>query len=248
MRTVLLTVVAAVGIGAFVTMRPEQPWILVLTALLVSLAVDGTVRTNPSWHGDGLLSGAVYTLLPAVLVVGAGLFIDHALDGYSRPLSAIAAGCFVGLTAFGEYQTVNFGTRLYGAMRLVLAVVTYLAAFAVYAVVFSLDLDLWLSVAAVGLTSAVLSIELLRESRLIGPASVLVGFAIGVTLAELRVALYFYPTDGLLAGALLIIGFYLATGIVHHLLDHDLEPATLAEYVLVAAVGTAAVVLTRGVL
>ena len=33
--------------------------------------------------------------------------------------------------------------------------------------------------------------------------------------------LYFFALDGLLAGALMIIGFYLATGLVHHLLDHD---------------------------
>ena len=45
-------------------------------------------------------------------------------------------------------------------------------------------------------------------------------------MAELRLVLYFFPLDGLLAGALLIIGFYLATGLVHHLLDHDLEWST----------------------
>jgi hypothetical protein len=52
------------------------------------------------------------------------------------------------------------------------------------------------------------------------------------------------PLDSL-RGALLIIGFYLATGLVHHLLDRDLEWATTAEYLIVAAVGTAAVVVTR---
>ena len=247
-RTALLTLVAAGGMVAYVTLRPEQPWILWMTAALIALAVDGIVRSSPAWQVDGPFAGAVYTVLPAVAVVGAGLFVDHALDGYARPLTAGAGALLVGVTAFGEYQTVNYGSRMYGAMRLVLAVMTYLAAFAVYAVVFSLDLRIWLSAGLIGITSAALSIELLRESRLLGSSSILVGAAIGVTLAELRIALYFFPTDGLLAGAILIIGFYLATGLVHHLLDHDLEPATLAEYLLVAAVGTAAVVLTRSVL
>ena len=70
-------------------------------------------------------------------------------------------------------------------------------------------------------------------------------FPIGVSLAELRFAFYFFPLDDLLAGALLIIGFYLATGLVHHLLDHDLEWTTTAEYLAVASVATAAVVVTR---
>jgi hypothetical protein len=73
----------------------------------------------------------------------------------------------------------------------------------------------------------------------------LVGLAIGVSVGELRLVLYFFALDGLLAGAILIIAFYLATGLVHHLLDHDLEWSTTAEYLLVAAVGTAAVVFTR---
>ena len=240
--------VAGAGLVAFVAIRPEQSWLLWLTAALVALAVDGIVRTNPQWDGDGFLPGLVYTILPVLAVVGSGLFVDQALDGYARPITAAGAALFVGVTAFGEYHTVDYGSRLYGAMRLVLAVATYLAAFAVYSVVFSMDLPLWESTLLIGVTSAALSIELLRESRLVGFSSVLVGIAIGVTLAELRVGLYFYPTDGLLAGAITIIGFYLATGIVHHLLDHDLEPATLSEYLLVAAVGTAAVVLTRSVL
>lgn len=90
-----------------------------------------------------------------------------------------------------------------------------------------------------------LALELLRESRLVGPSSLLVSLAVGLSMAELRLALYFFPLDGLLAGALLIIGFYLATGLVHHLLDHDLEFATMAEYLLVGGVGAAAVVITR---
>ena len=42
--------------------------------------------------------------------------------------------------------------------------------------------------------------ELLRESRLTGPSSLLVGLAIGTSLMELRLCLYFFALDGLLAG------------------------------------------------
>jgi hypothetical protein len=145
----------------------------------------------------------------------------------------------------GEYHTVDFGSRVYGFARLALAVATYLVAFSLFTIMFTRDVDLPIAAALVGLVSIALSIELLRESRLLGASSLLVGLAIGVTMAELRIVLYFFPLDGLLAGALLIIGFYLATGIVHHLLDHDLELGTMAEYVLVGGVGTAAVVITR---
>jgi hypothetical protein len=130
-------------------------------------------------------------------------------------------------------------------MRLLLAIATYLTAFALYAVIYTRDLQLPLAALFVAIVSLLLSIELLRESRLSVQSALSVGLAVGIAVGELRLALYFFPLDGLLAGALLIIGFYLATGIVHHLLDHDLEWSTLAEYLLVAAVGTAAVVFTR---
>jgi uncharacterized membrane protein YGL010W len=130
-------------------------------------------------------------------------------------------------------------------MRLLLAIATYLTAFALYTVLFSRGVDLTLAAFAIAAISLALSVELLRESRLTGPSSLLVGVALGISLGELRLALYFFALDGLLAGALLIIAFYLATGLVHHLLDHDLEWSTTAEYLLVAGVGTAAVVFTR---
>lgn len=237
--------VASLGLGAWVTLRPEQPWILWLTTLLVAFGTDGIVRRHPKWEGEGTLGSVVYTFLPALGTLGAGLFIDHAIDGYARPIMAVGAGITVGLVAYGEYQTVDFGSRIYGGFRLLMAVATYLVAFSFYTVIFSRDYDLPVAGAMVGVVSALLAMELLRESRLTGPSSVLVGIAIGLSLAELRFVLYFFPLDGLLAGALLIIAFYLATGLVHHMLDHDLEWMTTAEYVLVAGVATAAVVFTR---
>ncbi|HML96948.1 MAG TPA: hypothetical protein PKD75_00565 [Tepidiformaceae bacterium] len=236
---------AALGLGAWVTMRPEQPWILWLTAALIALATDGLVRRHPRWAGHGFFSSIVYTFLPALGVLGAGLFIDHAVDGYARPLIAAAAALLVGAVAFGEYETVDFGSRLYGTFRLMMAIATYLVAFSFFTVIYTRDYELPVAAVMVGFVAGLLAMELLRESRLAGPSSLLVGIAIGISLAELRIALYFFPLDGLLAGALLIIAFYLATGLVHHMLDHDLEWGTTAEYVLVTAVATAAVVFTR---
>jgi hypothetical protein len=244
-RIVLLAAVAGLGLVAYLDIRPAQPWILWLTAVLVALGVDGIVRSSPKWDDGDAFASVVYLFLPALATLGIGFFIDDAIHGYARVFTAIAGGIAVGIITYGEYQTVDFGSRLYGAMRLLLAVATYLTAFALYTVLFSRGVDLTVASLAVAAISLALSVELLRESRLTGPSSLLVGVAIGVSLGELRLALYFFALDGLLAGALLIIAFYLATGLVHHLLDHDLEWSTTAEYLLVAGVGTAAVVFTR---
>lgn len=244
-RATLLAVLVAAGLMAYLGFRPHEPWILAVTAGVAALAVDGMVRSHPRWGESGLLASPPYLFLPALVVVAAGLFIDDSVEGYARPAAAAVAAAATGFVAWGEFHTVDFASRLYSPVRLALAIATYLTAFAFFTVIFNEEVDLPLAGFVVGIVSVLLSIELLRESHLAGPSSPLVGLAIGISMAELRLALYFFPLDGLLAGALMIIGFYLATGIVHHLLDHDLDVATAAEYGLVAAVGTGAVVVTR---
>ena len=160
-------------------------------------------------------------------------------------VAGLAAGAATGLLLYAEYHTISPAQRLFGSMRLVLAVVTYLAALALFTVFFTRDLNLPASTAAVGVLSFALALDLLRESRGRGASSVLAALAIGVSLAELRIALYYFPLDDLLTGALMIIGFYVATGLVHHLLDEDLTPSTVAEYLVVSGVSASVIVVAR---
>ncbi|MCY4392414.1 MAG: hypothetical protein OXE43_10225 [Chloroflexi bacterium] len=240
----VLGLLAMAGLAAYLNIRPEQHWILALTALITAASVEGAVRSHPEWSGSHL--GALsYALLPLVAVLGAGLFIDEAVDGYGRMVAGLAAGAATGLLLYAEYHTISPAQRLFGSMRLVLAVVTYLAALALFTVFFTRDLSLPASTAAVGVLSFALALDLLRESRGRGASSVLAALAIGVSLAELRIALYYFPLDDLLTGALMIIGFYVATGLVHHLLDEDLTPSTVAEYLVVSGVSAAVIVVAR---
>ncbi len=232
------------GLAAFLNFRPEQPWILMLTALVTAAGVEGTVRAHPHWRG-GIPDGLSYALLPSLAVLGAGLFINEAVDGYARVAAALAAGAAIGLLLYGECHTLTPGAAFFGTIHLARAVVIYLTALALFTMFVTHGLNLPASTVAVGAVSFALALDLLREGHGWGMSSLLAALAIGVSLAELRVALYYFPLDDLLTGALLIIGFYIATGFVHHLLDEDLDLATLAEYLVVTAVSAAAVVVAR---
>lgn len=244
-RIALLGLVAGGGLVASVTLQPPLPWLPWLTGALVAFAVDGIVRSHPEWPEGRPVDAIVSAILPALAVLGAALFIEHFVDGYARPALAAFAAVTVAAVTFGAYQTANIHSPLYAPSRLVMAIATYVVAFAHWLVLFESDLPLPAAAALVGLVSALLALELLRESRITDPASFLVAIAIGISLAELRLALYYFPLDGFLAASLLIIAFYLATGIVHHLLEHDLQWATAAEYAVVTLVATAAVVVAR---
>ncbi len=244
-RLTLLVLVCGTGVVGYLGIRPTQSWLLALTAVLVALSVDGIVRTHPKWQQHGIASGLVHLTLPGIAVLATGFFIDQTLEGYARTGAGVVAAPAIGLVAFGLYTSVDYQSPWYGAMRLILAIATYLAAFALFSVSYAGDTTLPVSALVVGAVAALLATELIRESRLLDNRSLIAGFAIGLSLAELRIALYFFPLDGLLGGALLVIGFYLATGLVHHLSDRDLQFLTLLEYLTVAGVAVAAVVFTR---
>lgn len=241
----LLAVIVLVGLLAYLGIRPHQPWLLWLTAAVAGLGTDGIVRCHPAWHDRRPAASLLYFGLPALGAFGSGLFIHEALGGYPRALAAIPPAVAVGLIAYAEYQTVDFTARRYGSLRLGLAVAAYLAAFALFAMLMRPEVGVLPSAALIMLVSGVLTLELLRENRLFGEGAILLAFAVGLSIAELRLVLYFFPLDSLLGGALLVIGFYFATGLVHHVLDHDLEWSTAAEYGVVAVAGAAAVIVTR---
>lgn len=241
----MLAVLVFVGLVAYLGIRPHQPWLLWLTSAIAGLGTDGIVRCHPAWHDRRAGASLLYIGLPLLGVLGAGLFIHEALGGYARTLSAIPPAVAIGMVAHAEYQTVDFTARRYGALRLGLAVATYVAAFALFSMLIRPEVDVLLSACLVMLVAGLLTLELLRENRLFGEGAIMLALAVGLSLAELRLVLYFFPLDSLLGGALLVIGFYFATGLVHHVLDHDLEWSTAAEYGVVAAAGAAAVVVTR---
>jgi hypothetical protein len=224
-------VLVAVGLIAYLGIRPQQAWILFLTAALAGLATDGIVRSHPLWRGRNPFASLVYAALPALAVLGAGLFINEALDGYVRTFAALVPAIGIVAVARAEYLTVDMEAPRYGTLRLFLAVATYLTALAMFTVLVGAEFSLPVSAVLVALVAGGLTLELLRENRLFGEGALLLAVAVALSIGELRLALYFFPLDSLLGGALLIIGFYLATGLVHHLLDHDLEWSTAAEYV-----------------
>ena len=61
--------------------------------------LERSVLLYDSYDGERPGDTLVYLLLPVLTLLGAGFFIDHALGGYARPLSAAAAGLVIGAVA-----------------------------------------------------------------------------------------------------------------------------------------------------
>ncbi|MFQ5382065.1 MAG: hypothetical protein ACE5EF_10670 [Dehalococcoidia bacterium] len=240
-RAFLVGLVAAAGLLAFVGMRPSQPWLLFFTAGAVALAAAGTVRAGARGQSLGDLAPLGFSLLPATCTLAAGAFADQMATGYLRAWIAGGAGLAVGGVVLAEVRSVERRARVAGPSRLLLAGAAYGAAFGLFTVMFQDRVRLVPGVIATGLAAWLLATSLLSGRGSVGRSALLAGLAVGLSLSELRAALYYFPLEGVAGGVTLLVGFHVATGIVHHLLDRDLSWSLVGEYALSAGLALVAI-------
>jgi hypothetical protein len=249
-RIPLLAAVYALGVALFLTLEPTNSLWLVVTTVVVALGSDGIVRSYSQGAFRAPLDTAPHLVVPVVLSFAAGFFLEETVSGYWEIPAAMVAGALMAGILFGECLSIDVESPLYGTGRFILNIATYLGAFALYAVMYSYDVNLVAAAIGSGLLSAVLAAEILRETELMPPPiggrslrSLGFAAAIGLIVAEVRWSLYFVPLEGFLAAVLVLLFFYVASGVAqHHLLGHLSRPV-VREYALVAFVGLLMVIL-----
>jgi hypothetical protein len=251
-RANLLAIVLGVGMAFFLAIEPTQEWLLLLLAGLAALGTDGILRSHPSSPFARIDDTASFLFLPALLTLGGGLFLEDVIEGYwSAPVGALTTIGFAALLN-GQYLSVDARWPVYPTARLVVSICAYVAAFALYSVVYEFDVGLLGGAFAVGLASLLLSLEILREATPVGSTpqirtAAVYPCAIGLMLAQLTWSLHFLPLEGFLAAAFLLLAFYAATGVAQNYLLRQLDLATAGEFAVVAAVGLSIVVIAHNV-
>ena len=241
----LLAAVYGLGVGMFLSVEPSRPWILLLVTALVALGTDGIIRSYPSGVFRDVADTAPYLLLPVLLALGAGLFFEDTATGYWVWPTAVASAILLAAALYGQYVSVNPLAPAYPLAHFILTVITYLTAFAFYAVVYSFGISLLPAAAVVGLVSVLLANDILREAETNPWRTLTYAAAIGLVVAEARWSLHFLPLEGFLAGVFLLLVFYVSTGLVHHTLIGNLTRSILAEFAGVTLAGLVVVVLAR---
>lgn len=241
----LLAAVYAIGLGLFITVEPTQPWILLAVVGLVGLGTDGILRGHPRAQLRNPTDTAPYLFVPVLLALAGGLFLEEVVSGYRVVPAVIGASILLAGALYGEYVSLLSHGPSYALGRLLLNVITYLAAFAFFAVVYAFNVGLLASAFAVGLFSMLLSIEVLREAEADAYRALVFAAVIGIVVGEARWVLYFLPMEDFLAGLLLLMFFYQATGLIQHHLTNTLDRRVAAEFSCVTAIGVAIVVVGR---
>ena len=241
----LLAIIYGIGLALFLAVEPTKPWILLVVVALVGLGSDGILRSHPRGQLHGVADTAPFLFVPVLLTLASGLFLEEVVQGYRTVPAVIGASALLAAALYGEYVSVVSHGPSYALGRLLLNVLTYLAAFAFFAVIYAFDVELLAAAFAIGLFSLLLAVEVFREAEADAYRALVFAAVIGVVVAEARWALYFIPIDGFLAALLLLLVFYQATGLVQHHLTGHLNRAIAVEFSLVTVVGLAIVIVGR---
>jgi len=244
-RANLLAIALGVGMAFYLAIEPTQPWLLLLVAGLAALGTDGVLRSHPASPFTRPDDTVAFLILPALLTLGGGLFLEDVVGGYWSIGAAFATVPLFAAVLYGQYLSVDTRSPAYTTARLVANVATYVAAFAFFAVVYEFELGLLAAAFCVGLVSLLLSLEMLREVELGLRPTLLYSTAIALLLAQVTWSLHFLPLESFLAAAFLLLCLYVATGVVQNYLLRQLDLATAGEFAAVAVVGLAIVVIAH---
>src|SRR5579875_1040393 len=241
-RLASLVALVTLGLGLSLAMNPPVVW-----GFLALLIVTTCVGTSQALRGDRARSKVDLPLtvlvLPSLIVLGSFLFLRLPVfaHGVAAAGGLLTAALLLGLALYAEYLTARRDHPRSARGRLVLNLISYAIAFALYTAIFAPKVRSIFSATAILLTSALIAAELFRD---VGEARTrwLYVAIVGLILGEVTWALNYWVLGALTGGAILLLVFYAVTGIIRARLEGVFGPRILTEHLAVVGLGLVAVI------
>ena len=255
MPTFVLTLNA---LGSPMSIRiSETTVIAVFIALLTASGTERAIRIHPLFAETAAGHGAdrghspsgrtwLFWGLPAAVSILAVLLAPLANTPLFQAGVALLSGCLISIILFNLYATADRELPAYRQARILLNVLAYAAALALFLLVYQTRTRSLLSGSLIAATAALLTVELLRD---VTPrVNVVLSYAalVGVVLGEVAWALNYLPLSGASGGLLLLLVFYLFVGLARHALhEGHLSRKLVLEYTAFAILALVLIVLIR---
>ena len=231
-------------------------WVLVASLVVITITgADLFIRSHPQMQTRALPTinlGVVqlelapaFWILPAFAIVAPFAFFrlfSPLLETTAAIIALAATGGLLLAALLGQHYALDRRPSVQHSARLILQTVALLMAFSMFSATYYARLRFLYSGALIGLTGALLAYALLQWAAPRGGLLVLAGM-VGIALAEATWALNYWAASFLLGGALLLVIFYVAIGLVQNHLEGTLSRRVLWEYGLLGGGLLAAVVL-----
>ncbi|HWQ14447.1 MAG TPA: hypothetical protein VNL77_16725 [Roseiflexaceae bacterium] len=219
-------------------------WLLIASLVVItSTGADVFIRTHPQLQARGLPTLRLgplalelapgFWVLPSFAIVASFAFFrlfSAALGMAAFIMALVAAGALLLATLLGQHYALDRRPEVRHAARLGLQAVALLLAFGVFSAISYARMRTLYSAVLVGASGTLLAFALLQWARPRG--GLLLAAMVGLTLAEATWALNYWAATFLLGGALLLVVFYITTGLLQSHLEGALTPRVIAEYAL----------------
>lgn len=208
----VLAVLAASGAEAVVSAHP---------ALALPEQREGG-RTWPFWA------------LPMAVTIILTLILPRLPTPLIQVMALLGASVLIVLVFLSLYHSVEVGQSGFRRSRLVLNLLTYTAAVALFLFVYQTRARSLVSGTLVAITAMLLAIELLRSSA--GSTGQVINFGaiVGLLLGQVTWALNYWPLPSLTGGLLLLLIFYMLVSLAQNGLQKRLTRRVVIELLIVA--------------
>jgi len=237
-------------LGSPLTIRFFQNWLAALSlvrtglraALLASMACVGAasiVRLHPLSQEGKLPHTFVFSILPGLATLLATLLLPRTPDRIYTLGGLAVLGILLLLTITAEYRAVDPSAPGYKTARLGLNFIAYLIALVLLALIHESEAHELLTAVAALAVSSLLALDLLHGAQQGFRRTSLYALIAGLVMGEIVWALSYLKMSNLTAGILLLLIFYLITGLARQGLLKLLNRRILIEFAVVALIGLA---------
>ncbi len=240
-RTLAVTV-----LGSPLGVDLDAGWLMaVLLASLVCTGTDALVRTHPRAQEVSPRYTFVYWILPGLLGVAAARLLSAPMARSVWVAGLAATGGLFAIVLTAEYTTVDPVAPIYPQARLFLNVIAYTLAFVVFILVYQTRGRSLVTATAMLVISFALALDLLWHAGAKLGQTFLLAAAVGMVLGEASWAMNYWQLSAWSGGMLLMLVFYVMTGIASQHLQGKLSRQVLFEFLVVAVVGIAVLMVFR---
>ncbi len=219
-------------------------WLMaVLMAGLACTGTDALVRTHPRAREESLRHTFVYWILPGLFGLAAARLLAEPLPAPLWISGLAVTGLVFVIILVAEYTLVDPLAPAYPQARLLLNVVAYALAFALFIIVYQTRGRSLITATAIMVVGFALALDVLWNSGAgagvgVGYRAMLAGI-VGLVLAECSWTLNYWQISEWSGGMLLLLIFYVTTGIAAQHLQRRLRWHVLAEFGVVTLAGLA---------
>jgi hypothetical protein len=229
---------SAMPLGSPLTLHVSGNWLV--TLILLGLACTGTdsvIRRHPRSQAGELSYTFVFWILPSLVTLLAGLLLPRAPSTQYWLMGLAIAATLISLVVAVEYRTADPTDPSYRLARLGLNLTAYLTALGLFTIIYTSKLRSLITATATLTTGTLLALDLLYDPQSPMRRHVLYACIIGLLLGESVWALNYWQVNSLTVGGLLLLLFYLTTGIAQQHFQQNLNRRTLIEFAIVGVIG-----------